>query len=129
MKEIIEKLYFTNRAFITDDYDYCLNYIDKNILPLKIHAFTSNKEIWNSWIIPKKWIVNHAYIKDEYNNILIDYQDNPLHLISYSAPFSGKITKEELMKHLYFSPNIINAIPWHFRLNYRPWESEWGFCV
>ena len=45
MKEIIEELYLTNRAFITDDYDECLRYIDENILPLKYHMYPSGKEI------------------------------------------------------------------------------------
>ena len=36
---------------------------------------------------------------------------------------------EELKKHLHYHPKISDAIPFHFRLNYRPWDSEWGFCV
>lgn len=128
MKEVIEKLYKTNRAFITDDYDRCLEYIDENILPLEYHSYPSEKEIWGSWEIPKKWTVNSAYLEYD-GEVIIDFDDNPLHLISYSAPFEGYVDLETLREHLYFHPDIPPAIPFHFRLNYRPWDSDWGFCV
>ncbi len=128
MKELIEELYLTNRAFITDDYDRCLRYIDENVLTLEYHKYPSGKEIWDSWVVPKKWIVNEAYIEVD-GEVILDFDDNPLHLISYSDPFEGKIGLEELREHLHFHPNIPEAIPFHFRLNYRPWDSEWGFCV
>ncbi len=128
MKSLIEKLYLTNRAFITDDYDWCLDYINKEVLPLKIHKYPSGKQIWDSWVIPSKWIVEEAYIASKGNKIL-DFKDHPLHLISYSSPYEGNISREELREHLYFCPHSEEAIPFHFRLNYRPWESEWGFCA
>ena len=128
MKEIIEDLFLTNRAFITDDYDECLRYIDEKVLPLKIHMYPSGKEIWNSWIVPKKWIVKQAFVEDDGERI-IDYEDHPLHLISYCDPFEGEVNIDELKEHLYYHPKLAEAIPFHFRLNYRPWDSEWGFCV
>ena len=72
MKDIIEELYLTNRSFVTDDYDYCLNYIDENILPLNVHKFASGKEIWDSWVIPPKWSVNHAFIKKNGKEIIVE---------------------------------------------------------
>lgn len=128
MKNIIEKLYLTNRSFVTDDYDYCLNYIDNEILPLKYHKFPSGLEIWDSWIIPQKWTVNHAFIKAGKEEIL-NFNDHPLHLIGYSNSYKGIISQKELKEHLYYHPEISEAIPWHFRQNYRPWDLEWGFCV
>jgi len=128
MKEFIEEHYLTNRAFITDDYDECLRYIDENVLPLKYHKYTSGKEVWNSWVVPKKWIVNRAFIEKD-DEVIVDFNDHPLHLISYSDPFEGRISLKELKEHLHFHPKLPDAIPFHFRLNYRPWDSEWGFCV
>mgnify|MGYP006273791009 CR=1 FL=1 len=128
MKGLIEELYLTNRSFITEDYNYCLNYIDEYILSLQVHEFPSGKEVWDSWQIPKKWIVNQAYIKEGDKEIL-NYDNHPLHLIGYSDSYEGYISKEELKEHLHFHPELPEAIPWHFRLNYRPWDSEWGFCV
>lgn len=128
MKEFIEELYLTNRAFITEDYDECLRYIDENVLSLKYHKYPSGKEIWNSWVVPKKWTVNRAFIEKD-GEVIVDFNDHPLHLISYSDSFEGTVSLKELKEHLHFHPKLPDAIPFHFRLNYRPWDSEWGFCV
>lgn len=128
MKELINDIYLTNRAFITDGYDKCLDHISRKWIDLEIHEFDSGEEIWNSWEIPKKWSVDHGYIKSEGERIL-DFDDHPLHLISYSSSFGGDVSREELVEHIYTYPDIPDAIPYHFRLNYRPWESEWGFCA
>lgn len=128
MKELIEELYLTNRGFVTDDYQKCLDYIDENELELTYHQFQSGREIWDSWVIPKKWSVDHAYVETEEERLL-SFADHPLHLISYSDSYEGWVSREELVEHIHTHPEDPNAIPWHFRLNYRPWDSEWGFCA
>jgi aminopeptidase-like protein len=128
MKELIEELYLTNRGFITDDYRACLDYIDETELPLTYHEFPSGKEIWDSWVVPQKWSVEHAYLSDG-DDRLLSFADHPLHLISYSDSFEGWVSRERLRDHIHTHPENPDAIPWHFRLNYRPWESDWGFCA
>lgn len=128
MLELIEELYLTNRAFVTDDYLTCLEYIDDNELPLTYHKHESGTTIWDSWIIPEKWTVNEAYVEVDGERI-IDYGDHPLHLISYSEPFEGAVSRETLLDHVHTHSTMNDAIPWHFRGNYRPWDSEWGFCA
>lgn len=128
MKEIIERLYLTNRGFVTDDYKECLDYINENEIGLQYHSYPSGTEIWDSWVIPKKWSVNEAYVEAD-GERLIDYDNHPLHLISYSDSIESHVSKDELSEHIHTHPEIPDAIPWHFRLNYRPWEREWGFCA
>lgn len=128
MKELIEELYLTNRGFVTDDYEQCLDYIDHHELDLERHAYESGTEIWDSWVIPQKWSVNEAYVAADGERI-IDYDDHPLHLISYSESFEGTVSKSELLDHVHTHSELADAIPWHFRQNYRPWDSEWGFCA
>jgi aminopeptidase-like protein len=128
MKELIEELYLTNRGFVTDDYRKCLDYIDENELPLVYHQFQSGREIWDSWMIPEKWTVNHGYVETEQERLL-SFADHPLHLISYSDSYEGWVPREELLDHIHTHSENPRAIPWHFRLNYRPWDSEWGFCA
>jgi len=128
MKELIETLYLTNRGFVTDDYEWCLEYINNHKLELDLHAYNSGAEIWDSWVIPQKWSVNEAYIAVDGERI-IDYEDHPLHLISYSESFEGTVSKSELLDHVHTHSEIEDAIPWHFKQNYRPWDSEWGFCA
>lgn len=128
MKDLIEELYLTNRGFVTDDYRACLDHIDEHELSLTYHEFPSGKEIWDSWVIPQKWTVNHAFIEADGEQIL-SFEDHPLHLISYSDAFEGRVSRGELIEHIHTHPENPEAIPWHFRLNYQPWNSEWGFCA
>jgi len=128
MKELVEELYLTNRGFVTDDYKQCLEYINENELQLYVHQFESGTEIWDSWVVPQKWSVNEAYVEAD-GERLIDYSDHPLHLISYSDPFEGTVSRSELLNHVHTHDALDDAIPWHFRQNYRPWDSGWGFCA
>lgn len=128
MKGLIEELYLTNRGFVTDDYRKCLDYINENELTLEYHGFQSGREIWDSWVVPQKWTVDHAYIETD-GRKLLSFSNHPLHLISYSDSYEGWTSREELVEHIHTHPDNPKAIPWHFRLNYRPWDSEWGFCA
>jgi aminopeptidase-like protein len=128
MKQLVEELYLTNRGFITDDYEQCLDYIDTHELNLELHVYESGTEIWDSWVVPQKWSVNEAYVAADGDRI-IDYDDHPLHLISYSEPFERTVSQSELLEHVHTHPELPEAIPWEFRQNYRPWDGEWGFCA
>jgi aminopeptidase-like protein len=128
MKDLIEELYLTNRGFVTDDYRACLDHIDEHELPLTYHEYPSGTIVWDSWEVPQKWSVEHAYI-DADGDRLLSFDDHPLHLISYSSSYEGWVKREELLEHVHTDPNDPEAIPWHFRLNYRPWDEEWGFCA
>ncbi len=120
---LIEKLWLKNRNFCSEDYDACLDYFLK-ILPFEIHSYS---EPHNSWEIPPKWDLVRAdiFFKGE----LIYQVDHPLKIIGLSKPFKGKLSKEALQEHLHFDHRYSDAIPYHFRQFYRPWEREWGFCV
>ncbi|MFH0771192.1 MAG: DUF4910 domain-containing protein [Candidatus Omnitrophota bacterium] len=128
MRKIISDLYLKDRTMVCDDYDYCLNYL-KRYLDFTIYEYPSSRAYWN-WIIPDKYTVREAYIRDvKTSKILIDSKDHPLHLASYSAPFSGVLDYEELRKHLYWNEKVPGAIPNYYKLQYRPWEKDWKFCL
>jgi len=128
MKELVEELYLTDRGFVTEDYQCCIEYIDEHELDLEFHTFESGTTIWDSWVVPQKWSVEEAYIATDGTRI-VDYEQHPLHLISYSAPFEGTVSRETLTEHVHTHEALEEAIPWHFRQNYRPWDNEWGFCA
>jgi aminopeptidase-like protein len=122
MKKIIEDLFKFDRQLLGNGYDKALDYIDK-IIPLKIYEFPSGTN-FTDWVVPKEWIMKDAWIKFNGEKI-IDIKNNPLHLVQYSSPFSGKITREELLKHLYFSEERPDDIPYEFSF----YQEKWGFCV
>jgi aminopeptidase-like protein len=122
MFEIIKDLYFTRRDLVSDGYDESLEYLSK-IIPLKIHSFSSGTKCW-TWIVPKKWSINDAYIEVD-GKKLLDLKDHPLHVISYSLPVDKIISHKELMDHLHSNPNRPNSIPFQFKY----YEQDWGFCI
>ncbi len=72
--------------------------------------------------------MQHAFIKDKDGHTIYTV-DHPLKIIGLSSSFSGWVSKNELEKHLHYDHRYADAIPYHFRQFYRPWDRSWGFCV
>jgi aminopeptidase-like protein len=128
IKEIIEESYLLNRVFVSDDTVKALENLSSHTdVPYKDFKFKSGEE-FNSWRVPNDWKVVEAKILKN-GKIIYDGQDHLLGVIANSSSFEGKISKEELAKHIYTAPKRPKAIPFHFRLQYRPWDNDWGFCM
>jgi aminopeptidase-like protein len=56
---------------------------------------------------------------------LFDFADNNLHLVGYSIPFRGRLSRGELDAHLHSRPDLPTAIP-YVTSYYAP---NWGFCL
>jgi len=123
MIELLKDLWFKPRHMISDGYDESLDYISK-IIPLKIHKIPSGTKCW-TWIVPEKWCVKNAWIKDLDGNRILDLNDHPLHVVSYSLPINKSVVKEELIKHLHTRQDRPEAIPFE----YSYYEKDWGFCI
>jgi aminopeptidase-like protein len=77
------------------------------------------------WVIPDEWIVKDAWIKDANGEKLINFDENNLHLFSYSIPVQEHINFSALDKKLHYLENLPEAI--RYRTNY--YKKDWGFCV
>ena len=77
------------------------------------------------WTVPKEWAVKEAYIVTPSGERILDIRDNNLHLLNYSAPFRGRLSRRELDKHLHSLPEQPNAIP--YLTTY--YKERWGFCL
>jgi len=120
---LIEDLWFKPRNIVSDGYDEAIKYISK-IIPLEIHEIKSGTECW-TWTVPEKWSVIEGWIEDLDGNRVLDLKDHPLHVMSYSMPKDGVVSKEELLPHLYSLPERPDAIPFEFKY----YERDWGFCI
>jgi len=108
---------------------------------LKVMDYYTNSEILiypsgetfgggNSWVVPDKWIVKKGLLKNLKGDVIVDFNENPLRLFTYSPSFTGEISLKELKEdHLFSIPSKPKAIPFHFRNQYRPWNRQWGFCL
>jgi aminopeptidase-like protein len=126
MIDIFKKIGPLPRHINSPSYDLAIKMLAEEY-GLEIHTFNSIHN-HNGWIIPPKYHVKNATIK--FNGELIyDGCAHPLGVISYSTKFSGRVTKDELLKHCFYDHRNEEWIPYHFRQSYRPWDRDWGFCL
>ena len=122
MREMIDGLWRLPRHIVSDAYDAALDALAGQ-LPMTIHEYPSGTECW-SWIIPEKWVCHEAYLETLAGKRLFSHDDNPLHVVSYSLPFEGEVSRETLMEHLHVHPVIPDAVPFIFKY----YERDWGLC-
>ena len=94
------------------------------ILPITQIEFPSGESVLD-WTVPKEWVVREAYLVGPDGDRVIDVADHTLHLLNYSVPFRGKLSRSELDEHLYSLPEQPDAIP-YVTSYYSP---RWGFCL
>lgn len=96
----------------------------QQIAPLTLHEVPSGTTVFD-WIVPKEWEVRAARLVAPNGKVIVDSDNSNLHLLNYSVPFRGKVTLEELEKHLYSVPEHPTLVP--YRTSY--YKEDWGFCV
>jgi aminopeptidase-like protein len=77
------------------------------------------------WTVPREWVLREAWIKGPDGTKVVDVAEHSLHLLGYSAPFRGRLSREELDAHLFSLPEQPELIP--YRTSY--WAERWGFCL
>jgi len=122
MERIIEALWSLPRDIISDGYDRSLELVATQV-PMKIHEFPTGTHCW-TWIVPEKWTCDEARLETLDGKVIFSARENPLHVMSYSLPFEGEVSREELLTHLHCHPRLTDAVP--FRFAY--YERNWGLC-
>jgi aminopeptidase-like protein/aminoglycoside N3'-acetyltransferase len=122
MMEMIEGLWELPRDIVSDGYDAALTALARQV-PMQIHSYPTGTHCW-TWLIPEKWSCHEAWLETMDGTRLFSYADNPLHVVSYSLPFDGIVSREELLNHLHIHPILPDAAPFIFKY----YEREWGLC-
>jgi aminopeptidase-like protein len=94
------------------------------LLPLTMHEVATGTELFD-WTVPKEWNIRDAYIKDSSGHRVVDFQQNNLHVVNYSAPVSARMSLSELRPRLHTIPEHPDWIP--YRTTY--YAESWGFCL
>ncbi len=119
---MIDRLWRLPRDLVSDGYDEALQILASQV-PLEIREYPSGTECF-TWIVPEKWSCHDAYLETIGGKRIFSYSDNPLHVVSYSMPFEGKVRRDELFEHLHVHPKLDAAVPFVFRY----YQREWGLC-
>ena len=122
MVEMVDALWHLPRDLVSHGYDSALQALATQV-PMTVHEYPSGTECW-TWIIPQKWTCHEGYLETLDGRRLLSYKDNPLHVVSYSAPFNAEVSREELFDHLLVHPKLPDAVPY----GYKFYERDWGLC-
>lgn len=122
MEEMIKSLWKLRRDIISNDYDASLEALGKQVA-MTVHEYSTGTKCW-TWIVPEKWTCHEGYLETLDGKRLFSYSDNPLHVVSYSLPFEGEVSRDELFDHLHVHSKIPEAIPFKFKY----YERDWGLC-
>ena len=121
--EYLNKLFPLNRSISGKENEKSLEIL-REIYPFEIKSIPSNTKVYD-WTVPPEWNVKEAWVKDSKGNIIINFKDTNLHLVSYSIPIDKKVTYNELAQHLYYLEEKPDSIP--YRTSY--YKRDWGFCI
>jgi aminopeptidase-like protein len=94
------------------------------LVPLTMLEIPSGQAVYD-WVIPNEWVFRQATLIGPNGQVICDARDNNLHVVNYSIPFQGTVSKQELDEHLYSLPAQPEAIP-YVTSYYQP---KWGFCL
>lgn len=122
MREMVEALWRLPRDILSDGYDAALEALAGQ-MPMTIHRYPTGMQAW-TWVVPEKWTCHEARLETLAGEVLIDYAADPLHVVSYSLPKDGVVSREELLKHLHVHPFLPEAVPFMFKY----YERDWGLC-
>ncbi len=126
-KDVLIEIFPLHRTLVSDDMDRTLAIIG-SYLPdqagYALENYAPGKSVW-TWKVPERYVVHEAYLELEDGTRLVDFSDNPLHLVSYSLPVDAWLSWNELAPHLFTAPKRPWAVPWMFKY----YERSWGFCL
>jgi aminopeptidase-like protein len=113
-----ERNYLKNRTTVSRDIKSIFEDIEKTLdLPIKYHKYKTGKD-YGTWIIPPSWNVVEAWLKNSKGELIASYEDHPLFLSPYSKEVHTKLSKRDLLKHIFSEPKRPNAFAYNWRYAY-----------
>jgi aminopeptidase-like protein len=119
----IRELYPICRSVTGDGVRRSLRVLQR-IAPIELHEVPSGTQVFD-WVVPREWTFRAARLVGPTGELVLDAAKSNLHVLNYSAPFKGRVTLEELQKHLHSLPEKPSLVP--YRTSY--YREDWGFCL
>ena len=120
MRDLVKTIWSLERDLVSPGYDLALLRISEMFPEMVINSYASGGTA-STWMIPDRWQIKDACLKDSKGRVIFSYQDHPLHVVRYSLPVDRKVKRSELFNHLHTLPD---AIPYVFKF----YDRDWGLC-
>lgn len=127
LKPLLTRLHPLHRTLASDEMDEALRIVGEAMpaaADYAIESFIPNTPVW-TWRVPERYVVHEAYLAFEDGRRIVDFADNPLHIVSYSPPVDATLTWDELAPRLHYNEARPWATPWIFKY----YDRDWGFCL
>lgn len=125
---VLDAVWRLNRVHVGDDMSAAYRTLAAAYPGTRVFGYPSG-EACGTWTAPPAWTLRRARLTAPGGRVIADAAVHPLAVFAYSPAFTGDVSLDELQSHLLSDPNRPDAIPFHFRNQYRHWSTEWGFCV
>jgi len=123
MFELLSEMFPYNRSITGDGVRKTLKKISDEI-PITLTSVKSSTKVFD-WEVPDEWNVESAKIYDPSGQLIVDFDENNLHLMSYSEPIDTVLSLSELKRHIITDKSRPDWIP--YSTSY--YKDDWAFCL
>ena len=124
MYDLAVRLFPICRSITGNGFRQSLDIIREQVPEMKVFEVPTGTQVFD-WTVPKEWNIRGGWIRRLSGETVIDFRDSNLHVLGYSVPVHQKVSREELMEHVYTQPEQPDWIP--YVTSY--YKERWGFCM
>lgn len=122
--KIAEELFPICRSITGDGVRETFRILQKHVPELMVYEVPTGTNVFD-WTVPREWKINAAYIENEAGERIIDFKNNNLHVLGYSAPMDEYLSLDELKQIVYTQKDQPDVIP--YVTSY--YKERSGFCM
>lgn len=124
MYQLAERLFPICRSITGDGFRQSLAILRELQPEIQVFEVPSGTQVFD-WTIPNEWNIRGGWIKNLQGETIIDFKNCNLHVLGYSVPIHQRVSREELLQHVYTQPEQPDWIP--YVTSY--YKERWGFCM
>ena len=124
MYNLANRLFPICRSITGDGFRQSLAILRERHPEIQVFEVPSGTQVFD-WTIPNEWNIRGGWIKNLQGETIIDFKDCNLHVLGYSVPIHQRVSREELLQHVYTQPEQPDWIP--YVTSY--YKERWGFCM